>query len=456
MATSNTQTSIQLEDYSSRGNGEPSQVLRSRVAVNPEATPADETDNVMQASQAADSAVPDGGYGWIVVLGCAVLTFWFVGTTYCWGIIQRALVEQNLAPASTLSFVGSMTVACVAILAIVNARIIRLIGSRYTALLGIFLLGLGEILGGFTMKNVGGLFATVGVIMGAGSSLCFMVVSVVPSQYFSKKRGLANGIVYAGGGLGGAVTSFLMDALISKVGTSWTFRILGLLTLATGLPAAWLIKERAPIRSTALVDSRLFRDFRFIVLFLAGAIATFPLFVPPFFLPLYSNSLGLASSTGAGLVAGFNFSSAVGRLGFGLLSDVMGPLNTLFVALVLGALSMLVLWPVSSSLGPLVAFVVINGAANGGFFSTMPTVVGAVFGSVRVSVAMGMIVTGWAGGYLMGAPIAGYLLNAYGGEHSTLTAYHPAMFYAGSMTLGASGLVALTRLKISRKLVKKV
>jgi len=146
---------------------------------------------------------------------------------------------------------------------------------------------------------------------------------------------------------------------------------------------------------------RLFRSFQFVVLFLAGAVGTFPLFVPPFFLPLYSTSLGLSASTGAGLVAGFNFSSAVGRLGFGSMSDVLGPLNTLFLSLLLSATSMLVLWPASSTLAPLIAFVVINGAANGGFFSTMPTVVGSVFGSARVSVAMGMIVTGWAGGYLM-------------------------------------------------------
>jgi MFS family permease len=140
---------------------------------------------------------------------------------------------------------------------------------------------------------------------------------------------------------------------------------------------------------------------QFTVLFLAGAIATFPLFVPPFFLPLYASSLGLSASAGAGLVAGFNFSSAVGRLCCGLLSDFMGPVNTLLLSLVLSAMSMLVLWPVSNSLGPLILFVIVNGAANGGFFSTMPTVVGSVFGSRRVGVAMGMIVSGWAGGYLM-------------------------------------------------------
>lgn len=62
---------------------------------------------------------------------------------------------------------------------------------------------------------------------------------------------------------------------------------------------------------------------------------------------------------------------------------------------------MLALWPASTTLSPLIAFVVLNGAANGGFFSTIPTVVGNVFGSQRVSVAMAMVVTGWGGGYLM-------------------------------------------------------
>lgn len=55
-----------------------------------------------------------------------------------------------------------------------------------------------------------------------------------------------------------------------------------------------------------------------------------------------------------------------------------------------------------------------------------------------------------------GAPIAGYLLAAYGGEHSTLKAYHPAIFYAGTMALGAAGLVGIVRLKISRKAFKKL
>lgn len=358
-------------------------------------------DSILQASRVSDSTVPDGGYGWAVVFGCSAMTFWFVGTTYSWGILQASLLQQNLSSASTLSFVGSVTAASISFLAIVNARVIRLLGTRTTALLGMTLLALGEILAGFCTHNIGALFFTAGIIMGIGVSIAFMVVSVTPAQYFNKKRGLANGIVYAGGGLGGTIITLVMNSVIEKVGPAWTFRILGLATLGTGLPAAWLIKERSPIRTATFVEWRLFRDFKFVVLFIAGAVATFPLFVPPFFLPLYSNSLGLSSNAGAGLVAGFNFSSAVGRLICGLAADKLGPLNSLFMSLLLSAASMLVIWPVSNSLGPLIIFVGINGAANGGFFATMPTVVGTVFGSARVSVAMGMIVTGWAGGYLM-------------------------------------------------------
>jgi MFS family permease len=127
------------------------------------------------------------------------------------------------------------------------------------------------------------------------------------------------------------------------------------------------------------------------MIFIIGAIAVFPLCVPPFFLPLYARSLGYSPYTGAALVAAFNFSSAVGRVITGITSDKLGPVNSLFTTLTVTALSMLCLWPVSSSLAPLIAFVVINGMSNGGFFSVMPTVVSKVFGSVRVSVAMGAV-----------------------------------------------------------------
>ena len=88
-------------------------------------------------------------------------------------------------------------------------------------------------------------------------------------------------------------------------------------------------------------------------------------------------------------------------MGFGALGDRVGPISALALTLLLAAVSMLAVWPVSTSLAPLVVFIVLNGIGNGGFFSTMPSVVGHMYGSSRVASALAMVVTGWAFGYLL-------------------------------------------------------
>lgn len=59
----------------------------------------------------------------------------------------------------------------------------------------------------------------------------------------------------------------------------------------------------------------------------------------------------------------------------------------------------------------------------------------------------------------MGAPIAGFMLAAYGpkdGGQINLDAYHPAIFYAGSMSLAASALVAFVRFNNNLSLKQKL
>jgi Na+/melibiose symporter-like transporter len=84
------------------------------------------------------------------------------------GILQAAFVADKVASASTLSFVGSVTVVLIAILAIANARLNRWLGAQKTAVLGVSLLGLGEVSASFTTRNIGGLFVTAGFVMGVG------------------------------------------------------------------------------------------------------------------------------------------------------------------------------------------------------------------------------------------------------------------------------------------------
>ena len=81
--------------------------------------------------------------------------------------------------------------------------------------------------------------------------------------------------------------------------------------------------------------------------------------------------------------------------------NLLGPINSLLLSLLITGLSTLVLWPVSSSMGTVILFSILNGAGSGGFFSLTPVVAGQIFGSRLVANALSMLVTAWALGYFM-------------------------------------------------------
>ena len=407
----------------------------------------------------AVEAMPDGGYGWIVVLACSVVTFMINGWSGSWGVLQTALFQAypNRESTTSLSFVGTLNIALCVALGLASVRLSQLIGARYSMLLGVLIMGFGSLFSSFTADNLGGLFVTAGVSYGLGTSLTYTMSNTLPPQWFNSKLGTANGLVKLGGGLGATIMAVVIQALIDKIGIPWTFRVLGLFSLATGIPAALLVKERASFNNGPFVDLSLFRSIPFCCVFLAGAVGTFALFVPPYFLPLFAHSIGLSASTGAGIVAGFNACTAIGRIGAGFACDRFGSTNMLLLTMALNAVSMLAIWPVSNTIGPLLVFAAFNGIANGSFFVTMPTTIGRLVGPGQAAVGMGMAITGWTGGYLLGSPIAGMLIAATGAEKAhTVMPYRAAIFYAGGVALASATFVLVARLRMDTKLFKKI
>ena len=409
------------------------------------------------------TAIPDGGYGWAIVFAGFTTTFCSNGLINCWGVLQTALLNSTLShiPTATLAFIGSLNICCGVAFGVFATKAAQRFGSRITAMTGITMMGLGLIAAGSCTSNTAGLFGTIGLLAGTGMSAVYTVTNSLPVQYFSGRLGLANGLIKLGGGVGGTVMAIALEALVQHVGIAWTFRVQGLLTIGLGLPAAWFMKDRiTPARKAPFVDLTMFKNVSFMAMFVAGAIGTFALFVAPYYLPLFAQSLGLSSSTGAGLVAAFNACNAVGRFVGGPSCDKIGPINTFLIAMVLNAVSMLAIWPVSNTLGPLLVFAVLNGVANGAYFTVFPTVVASIFGPGRAAVAMSMSITGWTFGYLLGAPIAGYILQASRGEEKAgegnIDVYRPAIFYAGGVALISSMFALLARLSISKKVIQGV
>jgi hypothetical protein len=74
--------------------------------------------------------------------------------------------------------------------------------------------------------------------------LIFVASVPIPSQWFTKKRSLANACAAAGSGFGGLTYSLGTDAMISSIGLAWTFRVLAIICFVVNCTCGFLIRDR--------------------------------------------------------------------------------------------------------------------------------------------------------------------------------------------------------------------
>lgn len=331
-----------------------------------------------------------GALAWLTVAAASVFFFVTLGLIYSFGIIQDELIQRGFASSSVLGWVSSVTVVQMPVLAIPCTKLVLRVGNQKAGLLGALLVSVGYFVTSWCFHSLALLFVAQS-IFGAGYAVVFWSSNQIAASYFVRKRALATGIVYSASGLGGAACSLSLRRLTFQVGLEWAVRIFGIIAFILLVPASFALipnKDRR-VRSQAAFRLSLFRDTRFNLLLLATGLATFPLFVPPFFLPTYATSAGLSQSTGAWLVAAYNLASAVGRIGFGVLADSrIGPVTALLLALLLSSISILAIWTVSDSLATLVLAMVVNGASSGALLSLQPPVNAAIFGLPDIALTL--------------------------------------------------------------------
>jgi MFS family permease len=88
------------------------------------------------------------------------------------------------------------------------------------------------------------LYLTQGALVGSGIGFIIIPSTAVLSQWFSKRRSIANGISSAGSGVGGAAFTWGTAAMIQHQGLGWALRTTGLVTLAAIVPATLLLRDR--------------------------------------------------------------------------------------------------------------------------------------------------------------------------------------------------------------------
>jgi nitrate/nitrite transporter NarK len=192
----------------------------------------------------------------------------------------------------------------------------------------------------------------------------------ITSQWFDKKRSLANSINSAGSGVGGILISLATIPMINNISLAWSLRIIGILSGAMNVLAICLIRNRNKIVRPPMhpFDLHLFRQLPVFLLLCWGFFSMLGYIILLYSLSDFGRSIGLNQSQAASITALLNAGTAVGRPCIGLLSDRYGRIEVAGMTTVACSLTIWGLWIPAQSYGLTVVFAVLSGAIAGVFW----------------------------------------------------------------------------------------
>ena len=330
------------------------------------------------------------------------------------------------------------------------------IGPTKVILIGVLMTGLGVILCSF-LTNHPYLFTFVfAMIVGNGIGFVYACPRAAAMKWFHpSKKGMINGLVVAGFGLGALWLGPLETLFLKGQAFVWTFdsfprfslentlRILGCAILAMGIPAALNVvnppagyqipglegQENKPVKENAkktasIGTAAMAKTWQAWALF-----SIYALYCSAGAMVISNSSdimrvqSGLTSGVESGLITPENFelatsllgimvpvtsiSNATGRALGGLISDIIGRKNVYYVIHTIQAINMFFFHtydtPVKIILGTILTCVV-----YGSVMSTTPSIVADYFGLKAYGANYGVVYTGWGASLIIGPQIAAY------------------------------------------------
>ncbi|KAI9142038.1 major facilitator superfamily domain-containing protein [Paraphysoderma sedebokerense] len=362
------------------------------------------------------SSPPDGGTtAWLTVVSSFLIHFAALGTQYSYGIYQRYYQNVEFKGRATnteISFVGTISMGVMLFLGtFVGAMADGKMGYQRTAAIGKYFVA-GSMLLASICTEVWQLYLTQGLMFGIGSALCFFPAVSIPAQ-FSKKRAIATGLAVSGSGVGGIVITMMTNVMLYSIGFRWALRVTGVLSfLMLGVSAPFLQTRIPPKKRDKLFDFSIFKNAKFLPLFMASVFAPFGYLIPFVFLPVYCDYVGLSQGVGAYMLSLVNGFSIVGRIVMGLVSDKFGHVNSYIFCLFISGCSMVSIWLFGDSILMLSIFSIVYGIFAGGFISLVPVVSAYLFGIHGIATIVGLLYSASSLGQLAGPPIAGALIDA--------------------------------------------
>lgn len=408
-------------------------------------------------------------YGWVIVAVSAILLTMYAGTMYSFGVFFKPLVAEFGWTRAATSGVYSTFTICHGAFAILMGWLADRFGpARVMALCG-FVMGLGLVLSS-QVNALWQFYVSYGLIVGLAAGGPFVISTSTTARWFTRRRGLALGVVASGFGIGTMIVVPTIERLIAAFGWSRAYLVLGVAVWVVIIGSALLLRRdaedagqpasgmREPLPHTAastngavsqmpvktgITVGRVARSKQLWIMISAYLLFSFCLQTVMAHLVNHATDLGISALVAATFISLIGAGSITGRLGMGTASDRIGGNNALIVCCVV--LVTTLLWLIfAREVWMFYAFAIVFGFAYGGEVPQMPVLVGRLFGLSGVGVVMGMVILGTTVGGAIGSWAAGQIFDS-------TNSYRVAFIIAAVASVLA--VVAALALKKQRSLV---
>ncbi|EIW66665.1 hypothetical protein TREMEDRAFT_34616 [Tremella mesenterica DSM 1558] len=392
--------------------------------------------------------MPDGGYGWVMVICFMVINAFTWGANSAYGVFEAYYLKNNYYAGGTTfryAWVGGLQGSLAMLCSPLANTLMRFIGPRNVMLIGTFLAALGQCMAGVCHTFVGFVFCQ-GVIFGLGAGLVLIPSQPLLAHWFRRRLALAQGFGSSGVGVGGLILSNTTRAALDSLGVRYTLILNGLLCSALTIPAVLIIRgrhEQLGARSQSL-ELKWLAHKGFIWVFIWGSMTMLAYYVTLYSIPSYATSaLSLTQKQGAALQSILSAGQMIGRPTVGLNLDRFGRINMTILAYIISGISCLTIWLPARSFSVLAVFALIQGLVGGTVWSAAAPIITKVVGIQHLGSALGIFWLGLVPPSLCAQPIAIALLE-YSKDHlgkQGPEGYYISIGFAGGVSLAAAGIL---------------
>src|SRR6266498_2275925 len=390
---------------------------------------------------------------WLIAVAGVVMQL-ALGAVYAWSVFRIPLTKNYGWTVSQVTLAFELAILMLGFAAFAGGLWMKRSGPRRVAAVGGLCYGLGLVLAGQVGGRLGLLYLFYGVLGGIGLGLSYIVPVATLIKWFPDKRGMITGLAVAGFGAGALITAPVAQRLISWLGVSQTFTILGTIYFIAVSGSALFMRNppddyrpagwQPPLSQQqqgsgkdytlreALNTWQWYGLWAILFLNTSAGISIISQAAP-----MAQETSHASAVAAAGLVGIISIANGAGRFLWAWFSDFIGRSRVFQVMFLAQAIVFFLLSRVHSFVGlAILAFIVL--LCYGGGFGTMPAFAADFFGSRNVGSIYGLMLTAWGFAGVFGPMLIARI-------HQSSGSYSSALTMIAVVTLVAAVLPLITR-----------